>query len=128
MGLLDCTITVDGTARTYKEAYVSKYAKQLAKQNTRTAKADITHADYGAGKSYLRLSHDVNSGIQRHLISIEDVYKDGDGNIHIDRSHKVLSCDNDDPLAEVRVEDLDNGFDTWLATAGLKTAIANSEF
>lgn len=130
MGLLDCTITVDSTPRTYKEAYVAKYAKQLASQNTKTAKADITDATLGAGKSYLRLSHEEVGGVQRHLVSIEDVYQhptDPDKDI-VDKSHTVISCESDDPNAEIRVENLDDGLDAWLATAGLKASIVNSEF
>jgi hypothetical protein len=123
MGQFDTfTITVDGEARTYTKAFVPKYAKQLAAGNTVCAKADLV-----GGVSYMRVSHESQGGIQRHLVSVEDKYIDGEGNESIDKVHRVLSCKDTDPAAEARLELLSAGVDSWLDTAGLQTSIVNGE-
>lgn len=122
MGFDTATITVDGSARTYKRAFVPKYAKQIASGNTACLKADITD-----GQSILRISHESVGNVQRHLVSVEDITVDTDGVQHIEKTHRVLSCAEGDPTAETRLENLDDGFDSYLATAGLKTSIVNGE-
>lgn len=125
MDFSSITLTVDSVERTYKKAYVPKYAKQLATQNTVTLKADIT--DPQSGTSYLRVSHDESNGVQRHLVSVEDITTDAEGVVHIRKCHHVLSCDANSPVEETDTELLSIGLDTWLATAGVKTSIVNGE-
>lgn len=119
------TITVDSVERTYKKAFVPKYAKQLQAGNTVTLKCDTTAPQ--AGTSILRVSHDESKGVQRHLVSIEDITVDADGVEHIRKVHTVLSCDTGSPTEETDVEDLSDGFDSWFAGAGIKDAIINGE-
>lgn len=123
MGLLDSfTVTVDGSARTYTKAFVPKYAKQLAAGNTVCAKADITD-----GVSVARVSHESQGGVQRHLVSFEDIRIDANGDEHIQKVHRVLSCKDNDPVSESGLELLSAGVDTWLDTAGIQSSIVNGE-
>lgn len=119
------TMTVDSVERTYNKAYVAKYAKQLQANNTVVLKSDITAPQ--AGVSYVRISHEEAAGVQRHLVSVEDVTIDANGVEHVRKEHRVLSCDTNSPTEETDLEELSDGFDTWLATAGVKSAVLNGE-
>lgn len=119
----DKTITVDSSARTYKQAFVPKYAKELAKGNTICLKTDITN-----GVSVLRVSHDSANGISRHLISVEDIVTDPTtGVTTIVKDHRVLSHPTDNSTREADLELLATGVDDLVGAAALQTALINGE-
>lgn len=127
MGSFDTfTFDVNAVSRTYKKAYVSKYAAQLKAQNTITLKADITD-----GVSYARISHDevTSEGktLQRHLVALEDRVTDSDGVLHIRKSHKVIQCDAGDPAEETAVGHLDVGLDALVAQTDFRDELVNGE-
>lgn len=122
MGYDNTSITVDGTARTYKKAFDAKYASELAKGNTAICKCDITD-----GRSILRVSHEATSGQQRHLISLEDLTLDTSGSTIVKKVHVVISCPEGDPTAEESVEDLALGLIGWLDDAGIITGAIDGE-
>jgi len=122
MGFESVSITIDTIERVYKKAFVAKYAKQLRDGNTVCLKADISD-----GLSILRISHDSANGVQRHLVSVEDITTDAAGNEQQIKVHRVFSCKEGDPVAEATTETISAGLDSWLATAGVITSIVNGE-
>jgi hypothetical protein len=62
------SITVDGTPRSYTEAYSAKYRRELAAGNTKIYASDLVTGE----PTILRVSHDERKDIERHYVSLED--------------------------------------------------------
>jgi hypothetical protein len=113
------TLTVNTVARTYVLSWNKKYAKDLAKNNT-----SIKEAPLSAGSSIMRVTHDAQGVIEKHILSVEDS-NDVNGVVELDKIQITLTC-KDDPTAQARLVNLAAGVAAYLAQEGvLESLCAN---
>jgi len=116
------SVTVSAAERVYKPAWIKRYAGDLKRGNTATKKAPITD-----GISYMRLTHDANKGVERHIVSLEDETVDVDGEVSLEKINITLTCRADDTSAESRLIALSLGMLAWLAETGILDSIVADE-
>lgn len=107
------TITVNTVARTYAPSWDAKYASDLKKGNTAIKKAMLTN-----GVSILRITHDANKDIEKHIISVEDINDPASEGAtpEIDKIQITLTCRRDNAAAATRLGQLIAGVCAYLPT------------
>lgn len=119
------TITVNSAARAYNPAWVKQYATDIKRGDTATKKCAITN-----GRSVMRITHNANKGIERHIISCEDRTIDPAADTQSELMEKIqitITCAEDDADAHERLRLLALGFMSWLSEAGVLESVQADE-